>query len=130
MTLATPVFFGSLLADPPHRGEPLPPYPWLKQEALHPSPCGNGPFPPLVHPEIPLLPPPPPPARAFAVGGREPAVPDFAAEPAGRMGVPTGTLPVPGEQEPLPQGGCPMAAVNPSIPSLLISPHMLPRKSA
>nr|XP_020668108.1 interferon regulatory factor 5 isoform X1 [Pogona vitticeps] len=107
------------IADPVHRREPPPPYPWLKQEAPHPSTCGNGPFPQLAHPELPILTSPSP----FAVAGREPVVPPFPAEPAVQMGLPSGNLAVPGELEPVPQGSCPM---DHSIPNLLISPHMLP----
>ncbi|XP_062990692.1 interferon regulatory factor 5 isoform X2 [Elgaria multicarinata webbii] len=115
------------IGDPNHSGEPLPPYPWLKQEVLYSSACGNRSFPHVAHQEGPVAPPPPPPMGAFAVGG-DPAAASFA-EPAGRMPLAPlgpGNMAVPGELQALPPGGCPVVPIEQFIPNLLISPHMLP----
>nr|XP_034984518.1 interferon regulatory factor 5 [Zootoca vivipara] len=111
------------IADPSHGAEPLPPYPWLKQEALYPGACANGSFPHVARMNVP---PPPPPVGAFAVGG-EPAAPNFA-EPARGMPLVPGDVPMSADLEPLRPGGCPVAPMEQFIPDLLISPHMLPRK--
>ncbi|XP_053110289.1 interferon regulatory factor 5 isoform X2 [Hemicordylus capensis] len=107
------------IADPARGVEPLPPYPWLKQEVLYSSSCGNGAFPHLAPPDVPVAPPAPRPAGAFVVGGESPA-PSFA-EPPG-----PGNVPMPRDLEPLPQGACPVVPMEQFIPNLLISPHMLP----
>nr|XP_056702611.1 interferon regulatory factor 5 [Euleptes europaea] len=112
------------IADPSHAVEPLPPYPWLKQEVPYHSSCGNGHFPHLGPQDVPGVSPPPPhagPPSAFAVGGDHTA-PNFA-ETASRM--PLAPL-VPGAMESLPQAVCPAAPVEQCFPNLLISPHMLP----
>ncbi|XP_060135245.1 interferon regulatory factor 5 [Zootoca vivipara] len=109
------------IADPSHGAEPLPPYPWLKQEALYPGACANGSFPHVARMNVP---PPPPPVGAFAVGG-EPAAPNFA-EPARGMPLVPGDVPMSADLEPLRPGGCPVAPMEQFIPDLLISPHMLP----
>ncbi|XP_025033055.1 interferon regulatory factor 5 isoform X2 [Python bivittatus] len=112
------------IADPSHPAEPLPPYPWLKQETLYPNPCGNGTFPHLAHPEVGPVPPAPAPVGAFVVGG-EPPAPNFA-ESAGQMPLVPEGMAMPGTLEPLSEGGCPGAPMEQFIPNLLISPHMLP----
>ncbi|KAK9400290.1 interferon regulatory factor 5 [Crotalus adamanteus] len=109
------------IADPSHVAEPLPPYPWLKQETLYSNPCAKGTFP---HLEVGPVPPAPAPVGAFAVGG-EPPVPSFA-ESASRMSLVPESMSMPGGLAPLPQGECPVAPVEQFIPNLLISPHMLP----
>ncbi|KAL8222542.1 UNVERIFIED_CONTAM: Interferon regulatory factor 5 [Gekko kuhli] len=98
---------------PGHAVEPLPPYPWLKQEVSYTRSCANGPFSHLGHPDVPGVSPPPPPVGP----------PAAFAETAGRM--PLAPL-VPGAVEPLPQVVCAVAPVEHCIPNLLISPHMLP----
>ncbi|XP_060632345.2 interferon regulatory factor 5 [Anolis sagrei] len=100
------------IADPSHSVEPLPPYPWLKQEALFSQSCGNGSFAHLPPPEAPaVVPPLPDPFAVAETGG-----PNFT-EPAGAMPpLPPPPIP-PGAIEPLPT--LPME-------HLLISPHMLP----
>ncbi|XP_061493996.1 interferon regulatory factor 5 isoform X2 [Rhineura floridana] len=115
------------IADPAHGVEPLPPYPWLKQEVLFSNACGNGSFPHLAHPDVPVGPPPPPPVSAFAVGG-EPSAPNFP-EPDSSMPLAPlvpGTLAMQAELEALPQRGCLVTPMEQFIPDLLISPHMLP----
>uniref|UniRef100_A0ACB8FMK5 Uncharacterized protein n=1 Tax=Sphaerodactylus townsendi TaxID=933632 RepID=A0ACB8FMK5_9SAUR len=112
------------IADPGRGVEPLPPYPWLKQEVPYRSSCGNGHFPHLGPRDVPGVSPSPPqvgPPSAFVVGGEHPA-PNFAESP-NRM--PLAPL-VPEPMEPLPQAVCPIVPVEQCFPNLLISPHMLP----
>ncbi|KAJ6651534.1 hypothetical protein lerEdw1_020869 [Lerista edwardsae] len=115
------------IADPTHGVDPLPPYPWMKQEVLYSSSCSSGSFPHLAHQDVPVARPPPPPVSAFTVGGEASAA-NFADSSARIQLAPIipGNLAASADLDSLPQGDCPVAPMEQFIPNLLISPHMLP----